>query len=568
MRNGADASPDLVLLNGRIDSEGRRHEALAVSGEHIAALGSSSAISATVSAGTEVIELGGRTVIAGLIDGHAHLDREGLKERLPSLADCRSIEDIVARIADIARTKKPGEWIVTMPIGRPPGYEDVLAGIAEGRYPTRRDLDRAAPDNPVYIRSIWGYWRSALPLVSVANSMALKLAGIDASTLSPAQSVEICRDPATGEPTGVFVETNKMPVVELGLMRRAPNFSAQDRSEGLAASMRAYSAAGTTSVFEGHGVAAEVLQAYRAVRASGRQSVRAAMVFSPVWASTSADDCTALLQSWGHWLAGRGLGDDWLGMAGIYGEIDGSVERTLRSAAFPQTGWAGFHYNSSLPRAALKEVLVEAARNGIRAVGILPNMLDLFAEVNEIAPITGQRWVLGHIVSLTPDQVRQVADLGLAVTTHMTAYVYKRGSELADKLGKERAGEIVPLRSLREAGVPISFGSDNAPLSLFHSIAHAVNRRDRLGAIIAPEQALTREEALECATRGGAALTFEEAQKGSVAAGKLADLAVLSDDPFTCAPEQLADISSELTIAGGRVVHRAEGVGAATRKLP
>jgi predicted amidohydrolase YtcJ len=548
--------PTLVLLNGRVLGDDGSHEALAVAGSRIAALGTTAAVSALASAETEMIDLAGRTVVPGLIDGHAHMDREGLKDILPSLADCRSIEDIVRRIEQIARAKKPGEWIVTMPVGVPPGYENVLAGIAENRFPDRYDLDRAAPDNPVYIRSIWGYWRSELPLVSIANSAALKLAGIDAATAPPVPSVEICRDPQSGEPTGVFVESNKMPVVELSLMRRAPNFAPSDRVAALAASMQAYNRAGTTSVFEGHGVAAEVLDAYRQVKASGRQTVRASMVFSPAWGSTSAEDCRALLNSWGHWLAGRGLGDGWLGMAGLYGEIDDSVERTLRSAAFPQTGWAGFHYNSSLPRDALKAVLVEAARNGIRAVGILPDMLDLFAEVNEVAPIADQRWVLGHIVSLTPDQVRQVADLGLAVTTHLTAYVYKRGSELVEKLGKERASEIVPLRSLLEAGVPISFGSDNAPLSLFHSIAHAVNRRDRLGAVIAPDQALTREEALECATRGGAALTFEEAEKGSVAIGRLADLVVLSDDPLTCAPERLSQITADLTIVDGSIVHR------------
>ena len=120
------------------------------------------------------------------------------------------------------------------------------------------------------------------------------------------------------------------------------------------------------------------------------------------------------------------------------------------------------------------------------------------------------------------------------------------------------AGEIVPLRSLREAGVPISFGSDNAPLSLFRSIALAVDRRDRVGAAISPEQALTREEALECATLGGAKLTFEGSEKGSIAIGKLADLAVLSADPLQCTPEELSRIESELTIVDGRIVYRAE----------
>lgn len=552
----SNCSPTLVLLNGKVVANDGIHEAVAIIGQRIAALGTSAAIAALATADTEVVDLAGRTVVAGLVDGHAHMDREGLKSTLPSLSGCHSIEDIVEKIAAIAATKMPGEWIVTMPIGEPPSYEDVLSGIAENRFPDRWDLDRAAPNNPVYVRSIWGYWRSTLPLVSIANSAALRLAGINAATVAPTESIEICRDEATGEPNGIFIETNKMPVVELSLMRQAPHFTPAERVSALAASMRAYNRAGTTSVFEGHGVASEVLDAYRQVRSSGQQTVRASMIFSPAWGSTSPDDCRALLKSWGHWLAGRGLGDQWLGMSGLYGEIDNSVERELRSAAFPQTGWAGFHYNSSLPRDALKTVLVEAARNGIRAVGILPNMLDLFAEVDEIVPISDQRWVLGHIVSLTPDQVKQVADLGLAVTTHLSAYLYKRGSELVEKLGKDRASEIVPLRSLREAGVPISFGSDNVPLSLFHSIAHAVNRRDRTGALIAPDQALTREEALECASIGGATLTYEEEEKGSIAAGKLADLAVLSADPLTCASDELALIDAELTIVDGRVVYR------------
>lgn len=551
-----DRSPTLVLANGRVIAEDGVHQALAVSGNRIAALGPTDAMLALASPATEIVDLRGRTVAAGLIDGHAHMDREGLKTTLPSLAGCRSIKEICDRIAAIAATKKPGEWIVTMPLGDPPGYEDVLSGIAEGRYPDRWDLDRAAPDNPVYIRSIWGYWRSSLPLVSIANSAALRRAGIDAATEPPAPSITICRDENTGEPTGIFVEDNKMPVVELTLMRQAPHFSLDDRIAALSASMRAYNRAGTTSVFEGHGVAAEVMTAYRQVREVGRQTVRASMIFSPTWGSTSGEDCRELLRSWGHWLAGRGLGDQWLSMAGFYGEIDNSPERTLRASAFPQTGWAGFHYNSSLPRDALKEVLVEAARNDIRVVGILPNMLDLFAEVDRLAPIAGQRWVLGHMVSLTPDQVKTVAGLGLAVTTHMSAYLYKRGSELVAKLGAGRAGEIVPLRSLREAGVPISFGSDNVPLSLFASVAHAVNRIDRTGAVISPEQALTREEALECATLGGAALTFEEKDKGSIAVGKLADLAALSADPLTCDPGEIAGIESQLTVVDGRVVWR------------
>ena len=119
---------------------------------------------------TRAFDLKGRAVMPGLIDGHAHMDREALRNVFPSLGTVRSIKDIQDRIAELARGKKPGEWIVTMPIGDPPYYFDVPDILAEKRWPTRQELDAAAPNNPVYIRSIWGFWRGTLPIVSCANT--------------------------------------------------------------------------------------------------------------------------------------------------------------------------------------------------------------------------------------------------------------------------------------------------------------------------------------------------------------------------------------------------------------
>lgn len=141
----------------------------------------------------------------GIIDGHAHMDREGLKSVYPALGPVRSIRDIQNRIAEFARVTPRGEWIVTMPIGDPPYYFDVPDILAEKRWPTRQELDAAAPNNPVFIRSIWGFWRHSLPLVSIANTEALQRAGITRDTVSPVASLTIEKDGA-GEPTGVIVE--------------------------------------------------------------------------------------------------------------------------------------------------------------------------------------------------------------------------------------------------------------------------------------------------------------------------------------------------------------------------
>src|SRR6185295_13296794 len=142
------------------------------------------------------------------------MDREGLKNVYPSLGRVRSIGDIQARIAELARGAKRGEWIVTMPIGDAPFYFDVPDMLAEKRWPTRQELDVAAPNNPVLIRSIWGFWRSTPPLVSCANTEALKRAGISRSTVSPVDVLQIEKD-ANGDPTGVLVESEMQPIAEL-----------------------------------------------------------------------------------------------------------------------------------------------------------------------------------------------------------------------------------------------------------------------------------------------------------------------------------------------------------------
>ena len=144
----------------------------------------------------------------------------------------RSIKDIQDRIAELARGKQPGEWIVTMPIGDPPYYFDVPDILAEKRWPTRQELDAAAPNNPVYIRSIWGFWRGTLPLVSCANTEALKRAGITRDTVSPVAALTIEKD-GNGDPTGVFIEQDMQPLAELIWFRDATRFSHADRLRAL-----------------------------------------------------------------------------------------------------------------------------------------------------------------------------------------------------------------------------------------------------------------------------------------------------------------------------------------------
>ena len=550
-------SADLIFHNGKIitvDARFRIAQGVAISGGRFAAVGSDADVRRHAGAATRMIDLKGRTVVPGLVDGHAHADREGLKLVFPALGKVRSIADILDRIAELVRAAKPGEWIVTMPIGDPPTYFDVPDILKEKRFPTRYELDEVAPDNPVYIRSIWGFWRHTKPLVSIANTRALELAGITRDTPAPLPSVSIEKG-ADGEPTGIFVEDTLMPVMELTLLRCAPGFTHQDRVRTLPEAMRAYHAFGTTSIFEEHGVSAELMRAYKEVHRAGGLTMRTALVASPDWASMPEGPFERIITGWFGWLSEPTLGDEFLRITGLFVNMDVEAENIVRSRAHPYTGWAGFHYHNALPRERLKELLIACARNRIRVTSIRRNMLELFDEVNRVVPLGDLRWVFGHISMLTQDEINRAADLGLAVSTHTNRYIYKEGHLLKQRLGAERENEISPLRSLVDAGVKLSLGTDNVPVSMFYPIWQAVARKSLYtGEVIAPEQKLSREQALRAATVDSAWLTFEEDKKGSIETGKFADLAVLSADPLTVEEDGLKDISSELTVVGGKIV--------------
>jgi predicted amidohydrolase YtcJ len=558
---GQNRPADVVLRNGKIitlDRSSTIAQSIAIAGDRIVAVGPNAAMAAVTAPATRAIDLRGKTVIPGLIDSHAHMDREGLKNVFPSLGHVRSIRDIQNRISELARQRAPGEWIVTMPIGDPPFYFDVPDILAEKRWPTRKELDAAAPNHPVFIRSIWGFWRSTPPLAACANTEALKRAGITRDTVSPLRELVIEKD-ENGDPTGVFIEDGMQPTAELIWFRKATEFSRADRARGIPVAAKAYHAFGTTSIFEGHGVANEVIRAYKDAYRDGALTMRAGLVFSPDWKTAGNAKLGSLIESWGGWLGEPASGDDWLKLTGIYANIGRQPGDDVRASASPYTGWAGFNYDTGLPPERLKEVLIQCARNDIRAVlnSNSPGVINLLDEVDREVPLKGRRWVVVHINVLSQRDIERIVRMGLVLTSHTNSNIYKEGHTWQARLPRERQRENTPLRDLIDAGVKVGLITDNVPISLFWPIWESVARLSRVtNERIAPEQSITRAEALRCATLNGAYLTFDEDKKGSLEPGKLADLAVLSADPLTVPEPAMRDITADMTMVGGRIVHQ------------
>jgi hypothetical protein len=551
--------PDTLLLNGHVitlDKNFSIQQAVAIRCSTIQAVGCDDELRALASPDTKVIDLQSHTVIPGIIDAHAHMDREGLKRIQPGLEGVRSIPDILAIIKREVARKTKGEWILTMPIGDPPNYANVPAILAEKRYPTRWELDSVSPDNPVYIRGIWSPWNTP-PSVSVANSYALKLAGIDRHTQSPHSTVIIERD-AMGELTGVIVDHNIFPVTEFSLMRVVPRFTHEQRVRALRDSMRLYNSVGITTIYEGHGIAPEVLQAYKALWDAGEMTVRSRLVISPTWRSVK--EANSDMSRWGLCASNYGFGDDMLRLCGYFIQWRGErhVAR-LRSAELPYTGWAGFAISYNTPSRFLT-LLRMAAQYKLRVHTIasaedkIEEVLRGFEAIQEEVSISDRRWVIEHVRDVNPAQLKRMTRLGVVCSTIPLTHLWLRGASYIKDV--DRAHRAVPHQDFIRYGIPFAMGTDNKPYNPFYTLWAGVVRRERhSGAVIGPKQCLTRAQALWAFTMGGAYLCGEEARLGSLETGKLADLAVLSDDPLEVAEKRLPEIHAHLTIVGGRVVY-------------
>lgn len=548
-------SADLIVSTGRIltlDDAGVVAEAIAIRNGRIQALGTAADLAELRGAGTRVLDMPGATVTPGFNDAHAHMEREGLKLLRPSLAGCRNLADVLARISQAARERPAGEWIVTMPLGAPPYFFDALQSLEEGRPPNRHELDLAAPDHPVCIPGLFGNW-GAPPGYTCLNSRALALNGIDRDKRPQAPGINIVFD-ADGEPTGVIIERNSRPMVDFDLLKAVPRFSFEDRLAGLELSMKLYSSVGTTSVYEGHGSAAQTIAIYRELWEQRRMKVRAGLVVSPAW--DDLGEAERAMRDWMAYARGSGLGDAWLRISGVHVAYGGDhVCASLSRNDLPNTGWSGFVDQAHDPN-EFREICQLCLRYGIRLNTIvgdhLRDVVAILEEVAEERSLAPLRWVIQHIARTDQASLARLKRLGVLVTVIPVYYLWKGGGAYP----VEHGDEVVSLRSMIDMGLDPASATDNIPYQPGFTLWTMTERRRRVDDVVLGEgQRLDRLAALRSLTVAGARLTFDEDIKGPLRPGNLADMTVLSADPLTCSEPDLRNLRSLVTLVDGKIVH-------------
>jgi predicted amidohydrolase YtcJ len=316
---------------------------------------------------------------------------------------------------------------------------------------------------------------------------------------------------------------------------------------------------GTTSVYEGHGLAAEAIASYRALWEAGRMTVRAGLVVSPAW--KDFDEATRAARDWLATARGRGLGDHWLTVTGVHIAWGGDPNlAAIARAALPHTGWAGFVEQATTP-AQFRDYCFLLAEHDLRlntiVVDQLHEIVPILEEVAARFPLAARRWVIQHVARSRMDDLRKLKALGMEVTTIPVYCLWKGGKRYLD--GPGGGDDVVPHRTLMELGIPTAAATDNIPYDPLFTLRVMAERAERTtGQVIGPRQRLSIEEGLRMLTVAGARLTFDEKVKGPLVPGMLADMAVLSEDPTTVEPQALDQIQVYMTLVGGRVVH--EGV--------
>jgi len=525
-------------------------EALAVKDGRILAVGNAADVMKHKGSDTRVIDLDGRCLLPGFIDSHSHIMYTAVKlgeVKLdpPPAGDVTSISDIQRNLRDVLESSPPppGKWLVGS------GYDNAM--LAEGRHPTRDDLDAISTEVPILLRHFSGH-------MLVLNSKGLAEVGINADAEAPEGGV-IRRIPGTREPNGIIEETAMAPVLDIAL--GAGGRAASERRINLVReALRVYTSRGFTTILEAYSDSSEHLDVLRRLGQEGDLEVD--VVVFPFYRSFSAKEVAAQYSS--TYQKRVRIGGGKIVLDG------GSPGRTafLREPYHEQlSGEEGYRGYPSIEEQSEIDRLVTGYYEAgvpviIHALGdaSVDQAIAAVAAAEAAVPGTNRRTQLIHLQQVQEDQFDQLKELDVTLTFQVAHNYYFGDFHHQVIYGPERTARLNPARSALDRGLSVTIHHDSPvhPVDQFMLIWTAVNRVTRSGRVIGPEQRIGVLEALKASTINAAFQLFEEEEKGSLETGKLADMVILDRNPLTVDPMELKDVLIEETIKEGRTVFRAE----------
>ena len=534
--------PDIVLYDGKVvtvDADFSIVEAVAIRDGRFLASGSTDSIRELTGPDTVELDLEGRTVIPGLVDSHIHLDRVGIALDRIELFDARSLDDVIESIQAAAETAAGDSWL----LAASSWHESQLT---EGRLPRVEELDRAAPETPVFVpRGMH---------VAVLNSAAMERIGIDEDTPNP-EGGTIVRD-ADGDITGVVLETARTQLVEPHLPDRSYHDTLADLERGMAElNRRGVTAIGIPGLYR------DSIRALEALVTEGSATLRSSVLVKVDEASDVTDAAAYFAP---------GFGNERLRVDGLKYFLDGGVEgAALRDPYEVVEGVQedpDYHGHLTLPpggKAEFEEILALAAERGYQmhthAVGdaTIEYLMEAYSRAHETSPIDDLRWAVVHAFLPPEESFETMRELDLisTVQNHPT-YL---GANMERWWGEERARYAIPIRDILDEGIPTGGGTDApvVPWRPFESLWWMVTRDTITAGVLGPEQAVSIEEALRLWTIGSAYAVNWEAEIGSIEPSKRADLTILDTDLLTCPSDDIREVSVERTMVGGETVYEA-----------
>ncbi len=544
LQQGNQAEPaDLVFRNGRIytgNERAPRVEALAVTGNRIVFVGNNSGASRLTGPATRVIDLKGAFLYPGFTDAHMHLSGVGAREMTLNLEGTNTLDDFLARVKARVDQARPGQWVT----GR--GWIETF--WKPPVFPTRQDLDRIAPNNPVYLTRADGH-------ASVANSAALRLANITRTT-QPPDGGAINKD-GDGEPTGMLIDRAQ------GLVGRlVPPPTEDDKDQEYIKGVERELSLGWTQVQDAHGTWGEVDRMRRLYR-DGKLKIR---IYKTI--TGPSPDATRLIEQ------GPALGefDGLLTVRAIKVVMDGALGSRGAALLAPYTDDPRNTGLITTDTVALKPMLAAALRNGIQvwthSIGDRGNRLtlDFYERAMKEVPadqrkVAEPRWRDEHSQIVNPADIPRFKQLGVIASmqpSHAISDLYFAPA----RLGLERLKGAYAWQSFIKQGTPVPGGSDapverGEPMIEFYAAVARKDLQGRSGEGWHPEEKMTRAQALKAFTIWPAFAAFEEGKRGTIEVGKLADFTVFNQDIMLVPELEILKTKTLMTVVNGVVAYSA-----------